>query len=204
MPVVFFCRIYLVLTSVLTFNHPSRDVERLSTGKESVLVNEINVVDRFLAIVLMAGGVLGAGSSVYGQGRILYQSSPTLLRTHWMALVPMELFLGLFLWSAIVGVRYWRQEARAWKWAAILFAVQIPITIVPGLRYEYFTGIAVPLTIVHFRNSLSIGFSFGSRAAMWVGPGIPDLIYGVNLFACVAVLYLFMRRASYKQVTAPA
>lgn len=168
------------------------------------MADRANAVDRILAVVLVAGGVWGAVAGIYGQGRILYRSSPAVLRTHWIAFVPMELFLGLFAWSAIVGLRFWRHETRAWKWVVALFAIQIPIVTFPGLRYWYYTGIAARLVFVRITNSVSVGFFFGAGGAMWLGAGIPDLMYGVNLFACFALMYLIMRRSAYKRVPGPA
>lgn len=110
----------------------------------------------------------------------------------------MELFLGLFVWSAIVGLRFWRRERRAWIWAAILFAIQIPIVAFPGLRYWYYTGVVARLVLVHITNSITVGFGFGAGGALWLGAGNPDLMYGFNVFAGLAFTYLLMRRTAYK------
>lgn len=108
--------------------------------------------------------------------------------------MPLALLLWLFVWSAIVGVRFWRAESRGWKWATILFAMQIPVLTVPGLSYTYYTGIAMHLMGGHVAKPFSL--EFGSEASMWLDPRIDGLIYGINLVALAAAVYLFMRRTA--------
>lgn len=159
------------------------------------MADEPNITDRFLAIVLMAGGALGACLFVFLGGRFLYQLNPSVLGRQWVYAVPLALLLWLFVWSVIVGVRFWRRESRGWKWATILFAMQIPILTVPGLSYTYYTGLAIAL--VGGRVAKPFSLEFGSQASVWLDPRINDLVYAINLFALAAAVYLFRRRRAY-------
>ena len=84
---------------------------------------------RVLAILLAAGGVVGIGVGVW--------MGYTFIQTHWIYGVLVAALLGLFVWSVIAGIRLWRGEPKGWKWATILFALQIPIFTIPGLSYEF-------------------------------------------------------------------
>ena len=103
---------------------------------------------RFLALVLMVGGVLGIGVACVFALRFL--------RVHWIYGLLVAAFLWLFVWSALTGYRLWRNEARGWKWALILFAMQIPVLTVPGLSYEYYTGIALRLLGGHADKAVTL------------------------------------------------
>lgn len=159
------------------------------------MADKPNIIDRFLAAVLMAGGLLGAGMFLYFAGRFLYHLGRAPQPAQWVYLVPLTFLLSLFVWSVIVGLRFWRGESSGSKWATVLFAMQIPILTVPGMRYEYYTGIAIELMGGYAAKRFTL--EFGSQASMWLGTGISGLIYGVNLFALAAVGYLLVRRMKY-------
>jgi len=149
--------------------------------------DSVNVWDRFLAVLLMLGGILGIGLSVYMGMRML--------RIHWVYGVLVAAFLLVFVWSGLSGLRLWRGERRGWKWATILFALQIPILTLPGLSYEYYTGIAIPVMGGHVDKWLT--FSVGAEANFYLDTRITDWVYGVNVFALAATVYLLTRRRSY-------
>jgi hypothetical protein len=141
---------------------------------------------RILACLLMVGGALGIGITFF----LAYQ----FLRTHWISLVFIAPLMALFAWSALTGFRLWRGERRGWKWATILFAMQIPVLTVPGLAYEYYTGLAIKLIGGKVDTSFALGL--GANARFYLDTRITDLVYGVNLFAVGAVIYLVMNRPS--------
>lgn len=156
------------------------------------MTDKSDLIDRFLAAVLMAGGLLGAVIFLYVLGNVIVHLD---LHTHpleWISLTIVAFLFALFVWSAIVGVRLWRRESRGWKWATILFAMQIPVLTVSGLHYEYHTGIALDVIGGHVADRFAA--QFGSQGSILLTPGSTDLIYGVNLFAVAAVVYLLMRR----------
>ncbi|HUF71540.1 MAG TPA: hypothetical protein VMR74_01445 [Gammaproteobacteria bacterium] len=137
-----------------------------------------------LAVLLMLGGVVGIGIALFAG----YQ----LAQAHWAYGLLMALLLALFAWSALTGVRLWRDDPRGWKWAIILFAAQIPVLAIPGLTYEYFTGIAVKVLGGGVEGPLSFGI--GAGANIFVGGAAPELAYGVNLVAVAALAWLLWRR----------
>ena len=149
-----------------------------------VFVNNNKLIGvRFFALLLIIGGVLGMGLSIY--------MAYTYLQQHWIYLL---LVLGLFVvfgWSALTGVRLWRDQPRGWKWAKILYAAQIPVLTVPGLDYEYYTGIAIKLLGGEADNVFEFGL--GASATLYLDTGVTGLVYGVNLFAVIALIYLLSR-----------
>jgi hypothetical protein len=92
---------------------------------------------RLLAALLVVGGVLGVGLAFWMGYRFV--------QVHWVYILLVAAFLALFVWCVMAGVRLWRGEAKGWKWATILFALQIPVLTVPGLTYEFYTGLALTL-----------------------------------------------------------
>jgi hypothetical protein len=147
-----------------------------------------NAGDRTLALLLMVGGVLGVGISIFTAGQFL--------RMHWIYGVLIAGVLFVFVWSALTGYRLWRGEVRGWKWATILFALQIPILTVPGFSYEYYTGIALQIMGGHVDKTFTL--SLGSNANLYLDTRIVDLRYGVNLFAIGATIFLLLRRSNYR------
>jgi hypothetical protein len=147
-----------------------------------------NAGERTLALLLMVGGVLGVGISIF--------TAPQFLRMHWIYGVLIAGALFVFVWSALTGYRLWRGEVRGWKWAAILFALQIPILTVPGFSYEYYTGVALQIMGGHVDKTFT--FSLGSNANLYLDTRIVDLRYGVNLFAIGATIFLLLRRPNYR------
>jgi hypothetical protein len=143
--------------------------------------------DRLLALMLMLGGVVGIGLSVF--------MGVKYLQVHWLYSILVAAFLLLFAWSALAGFRLWRGERRGWKWATILFAMQIPILTVPGLSYEYYTGMSFKVAGGHVDKPVT--FALGSNANFYLDTRITDLVYGVNLFALAATCYLITRRRHY-------
>ncbi len=97
-----------------------------------------------------------------------------------------------FVWSTVSGVRLWRGEPRGWKWATILFAAQIPVFTVPGMTYEYYTGVASKLLGGNTDSSFTLGL--GANINVYLDTRITDLVYGVNLFAVLVLGYLLWAR----------
>lgn len=139
-----------------------------------------------LAVLLIIGGLLGVGIACW----MGYQ----FIQIHWIYIVLVALFLAVFIWSAIAGVRLWRGEAQGWKWATILFAMQIPVLTVPGFSYEFYTGLALRLVGGDVQNVFS--FSLGANANIYLGTSITGLVYGINVLAVAALMYLILRRRS--------
>lgn len=146
--------------------------------------NEVSIGLRILALLLIVGGIVG----VLIAGLMVYQ----FLQAHWIYLLLIAAFIALFLWSALTGLRLWRGEQRGLKWATTLFAMQIPVLTVPGLEYEFYTGLAVKL----MGGNVESGFllAMGASGSFYLDTTINDWVYGINLLALVAVIYLVLHR----------
>ena len=141
---------------------------------------------RFLALILAVGGVLGIGIVLW----MAYQ----FLQQHWVYIFLVAAFMAVFVWTTITGVRLWRGDPRGWKWALILFIAQIPILTVPGFSYEFSVGFAIK--VVGRNAALSFPFGLGTSINVYLDTAITDLVYGVNLFALAAAIYLFLKKPS--------
>lgn len=152
--------------------------------------------DRFLAVILMVGGVLGIGISIYMAAQFI--------TVHWIYGVLVAGFLVLFAWSTLAGFRLWRRERRGWKWATIVFGLQIPVFTFPGIDYEFYTGLAAKIMGGHVDKTFA--FELGSSANFYLSTEVTNVVYGINVFALIAFIYLFTRRANYPAaaVAAPA
>ena len=139
---------------------------------------------RFLAVLLGVGGLLGIGLGLY----LGYQY----LQQHWIFIFLVAAFLAVFAWSTLAGARLWRGDERGWKWAIILFVAQIPVLTVPGFSYEFYTGLAIKLLGGNVENNFPLGF--GTSINVYLDVRINDLIYGVNLFALGAAVYLLNKK----------
>jgi hypothetical protein len=139
---------------------------------------------RAAAAVLAIGGAVGAAISAW--------QAPGLVSQHWIYVVIVAALLWAFVWSVVSGIRLWRGEPRGWKWATILFAAQIPVLTVPGMAYEYYTGVAVKLLGGNTDSSFTLGL--GATINVYLDTRITDLVYGVNLFAVLVLAYLLWAR----------
>jgi hypothetical protein len=106
-------------------------------------------------------------------------------------------FMAVFAWSVLTGVRLWRGDRRGWKWGLILFMAQIPVLTVPGMSYEFYTGIAIKVMAGHIEDHFQMGF--GTYVNAYLDTRITDLNYGVNLFAVAAALFLFWKKPRHFQ-----
>jgi hypothetical protein len=141
--------------------------------------------ERGLAFLLMVGGALGIGVSLY--------MAALLLRTQLIASFIAWPLVLLFVWSILTGFHLWRGQSSGRRWATILFAMQIPILTVPGFSYEYYTGLSVKVIGGHVDKPVS--FSLGSNGNLQVfDPRVTDFAYGLNLFGLAATAYLVTRR----------
>jgi hypothetical protein len=141
--------------------------------------------DRFLAFLLVVGGTVGIGVSLY--------LAVLLIRLQWITGLIAAALVLLFAWSMLTGFRLWRGQRRGLTWAAILFAMQIPILSIPGFSYEYYTGFSLKIMGGHVEKPVSI--SIGATGDLNVfDPLVTNTAYGLNLLALAATTYLLTRR----------
>lgn len=135
----------------------------------------------FFAFCLIAGGLVGVGVSLF----LGYSFIPQ----HWIYGILAAAFLALFIWSMLVGIRLWRGDPRGDRWAKILYAFQIPVLTVPGLSYEYYTGLSFKALLG--QTDSNVAFNFGAGAELYLDTGITGVVVGANFFALAAFLYLW-------------
>jgi hypothetical protein len=139
---------------------------------------------KFLALLLVLGGIVGFGIAV-------------LLAPNALALGPLAavqtfvLFGSVFSCSVWQGINLWRGKPNAIKWAKILFAAQIPAFSFSGIAYEFYTLLSFSLQLGQVQSPTA--FNLGSSLSVAnVGQGQPNFV-GVNVIAIAATAYLFIR-----------
>ncbi len=139
---------------------------------------------RVLAAILVVGGVAGIFVSIY----LGYQ----LFLRHWGLVVVGIVFCMVFAWTILTGIRLWHNERRGEMWAKVLYVAQVPIITVPGFVYEYYTGFSIAILGGHVEDNLRL--RLGANLSVYVDSRIDDVVYGLNLFALAAVIYLMRRK----------
>ncbi|QEM81155.1 hypothetical protein [Halomonas binhaiensis] len=160
-------------------------------------MNHYNKTTRFFAAMLVIGGIIGiAIAAILGV---------QLIRQSWLLAFPMGGLAALFAWAVFTGLRLWQGTPYGRKWAAILFASQIPELTLPGLKYQWYTGAHLSPTLQFGNGSAGADFSanIGASGEFFIGAGVPELVIGINLFAVLAVILLMRANHSFKLKTPP-
>lgn len=160
---------------------------------EQIDESPASIVEKALAVVLVVGGVVGVGLAIW--------MGVQFIPAHWVYSLFVAAFLVLFVGSGIAGVLLWRGKANGRKWSTILFAMQIPVLTVPGMSYEIYTG----LSIKAFGGDPgpSFAFNLGANANFYLDTNIASTIYGVNIFALGAFIYLLRAWRGGMRAAAP-
>ena len=85
--------------------------------------------------VLIAGAILGILASVSLAIGFTHQHRP------YPSIVPV-VSIAVFAWGMLKGIDLWRGKPAGYRWARILFALQIPAFSVAGFSYEFSTGVS--------------------------------------------------------------
>ena len=158
-------------------------------------------VVKFISVVLGIGSAIGVGVGISG---LTFTSSEHLPLTIAEA-APIVLFIAIFgccLWNA---VELWRQKQGAYKWAAIIFAFQIPQFTLPSFGYKFYTGVLL-LLAVNRNYKVNLEFNLSSSIGFQMSPDTQDLNIGVNLAALAACCYLtslYWRTRSVANIASP-
>jgi hypothetical protein len=139
---------------------------------------------RLISLLLIAGGILGAMSAVFLiQGSVQHDQP-------YGPIVP-AISIVVFCWSIFQGIQLWRGKPSGYKWAKILFAMQIPGFCVSRLTYEFSTGISARIM---FGNSIRrFGADIGSSLNSLISPEPLGWMLGINLVAVAALAYLLKK-----------
>lgn len=148
---------------------------------------------RILAVLLIAGGIIGIGLSI------------------WMVILGMQqpvfaifaaLFAAAFAFTAWQGVKLWKGTAGGYKWAKILFAAQIPSLSLGNLSYGFHTLLGFTVRIGSGVETTD--FNLGSALDVMYTPGEQPMYVGINLVALAAFSYLLYLTRSGSGRIAPA
>jgi hypothetical protein len=137
---------------------------------------------RFVAFLLVAGGLLGILASVQMTVHFVHEDR---LDRVLVALVS----IPVFAWSAVKGVDLWRGRPKGYWWAKLLFSLQIPAVCVSRVTYEFSTGMSARVLFGH--SNRRFGADIGSSLNFLISPDPLGWMLGINVLAAVVVLYLF-------------
>jgi hypothetical protein len=137
--------------------------------------------NRIIAFFLVAGGLLGILNTV-SMGLHFARQQDSLRA------ISAILSAGLFTWSILTGIALWRAAPRGFKWAKMLFMLQVPVFGIARLTYEFSTFFSFRVMIGD--TSHYIGGNVGSSSNIYLSPQSHGFIFGINIVAVIALLYL--------------
>ena len=163
---------------------PEARVEDPAEGPAGAFVpRQVRNVRRFLAAMLVAGGVAGVGLFLWLLSK--YTSNPA-------GFAIVCILIAILGYTVFVGASLWKDTPFGRKWATVIYATQIPAFAVPGLTLGWFTGISIAPAIAFANGSTSWTFNanIGANAQMYFGTSGGGSSLSVNLFALAAFLWL--------------
>ena len=98
-------------------------------------------------------------------------------------------FIFLFIFYIYKGIRLWRYGAPEYKWALLLFLVQVPLVGTSVLLYQLYTGFMVAILFGDVASNILLNAGGGFNFYMF--NQVENAYFGVNLFALGASIYLF-------------
>ena len=134
-----------------------------------------------LAVFLIAGGLLGILESVL-KGVHFSQQNQTI------RLISSILSAALFAWGIPVGIGLWQGTLAGFKWAKLLFALQVPVFSLVHVSYELSTFLSFRVMLGDTNHYL--GGNIGSSSNIYLSADPTGVIFGVNIVAVLALLYL--------------
>jgi len=148
---------------------------------------------RLLVVLLVVGGLLGIAAAIPLIQNFARQGEQ-------LRIIVPALSIPVFGWCIWTGINLWRGLASGYRWATILFALQIPAVCISRVTYEFSTGFSAR---VLFGNSTrQFGANIGSSLNFLISPEPLGWMLGINLIAVAAVAYLLIasRRTSVRHL----
>lgn len=142
---------------------------------------------RFVSFLMIAGAMLGILSSVFLAPRLAQEHRPYRVA---VAVVS----VAVFAWAAVKGIDLWRGKPGGYRWAKVLFALQIPAVSVARFSYEFSTGMSARVMFGH--SNRRFGADIGSSLNLLISPEPQGWMLGINIVAVIVVVYLFMASRS--------
>ena len=138
---------------------------------------------RFIAFLLIAGGILGVMLAITLIRNFAHQHQP------YRIIVPV-ISIVVFGWSGLKGIDLWLGKPSGYKWASILFALQVPAFSIARLSYEFSTGMSARILFGH--SNRRFGADIGSSLNLLISPEPQGWMLGINFVAIIALIYLLM------------
>ena len=136
---------------------------------------------RIIAVFLVAGGLLGILSLVMMHFHLAQQHQS-------LPVISSVVSVALFAWGILTGIALWRATPHGFKWATILFALQVPVFHVARVTYEFSTGFSFRVMVGN--TNRYIGGDIGSSLNFDVSPQSLGFMFGINIVAVIALVYL--------------
>lgn len=138
---------------------------------------------RIIAVFLVAGGLLGILSLVMMHFHLAQQHQS-------LPVISSVVSVALFAWGILTGIALWRATPRGFRWAKILFALQVPVFHFARLTYEFSTGFSFRVMVGN--TNRYIGGDIGSSLTFDVSPQSLGFMFGINIVAVIALVYLII------------
>src|SRR5262245_37982892 len=97
---------------------------------------------KFIAFLLVAGGLLGIVASVQMTIHFAHEQ-------HLYRVVVAVISLAIFVWCSLKGIDLWQGKPSGYRWAKVLFALQIPVICISRFTYEFSTGLSARIIFGH-------------------------------------------------------
>lgn len=136
---------------------------------------------RIIAFFLLAGGLLGLLGSALSAGHSFQQHRV-------VAEISGILSTALFAWCIPIGTALWRTTPNGFKWAKLLFAIQVPVFSIARFSYEFSTFFSFRVMVGN--TTRHIGGNIGSSSNLNWLPQSSGFLFGINIAAVLILLYL--------------
>ena len=151
---------------------------------------------RIVASFLLAGGLLGLLGSLLA----VYHSAQ---RHQFLTGISGILSTALFAWCVPTSIALWRTRFDGFKWAKLLFAIQVPVFSIGRFSYEFSTFFSFRVMIGN--TARHIGGDIGSSSNLRVLPESLGFLFGINVVAVLILSYLIRAsRVRSWEVSRPA
>jgi len=159
-------------------------------------------MSKLIALLLAIGGIVGVGICGWTCVKLAFYQSQPIFSLATGLLVIFAIIFALCTWT---GVDLWRGRPRAYKWAQVLLALQIPAITIPGFAYQFYTGMLLLAYWNHGEGKLGADFELASSFTFTISSRIADSVFGVNLIALAAFIYLvYVSRKTTQQAPVTA
>jgi hypothetical protein len=148
---------------------------------------------RFISFVLIAGGILGILASVQMTVHFAHER-------HLSRMAVAVISIPVFAWCMWKAVDLWQGKASGYRWAKLLFLLQIPAVCVSRLTYEFSTGLSA--RVIFGQSTHRFGANIGSSLNLLISPEPLGWMLGINVVALFAVIYLVI--VTSRRIAQPA